>query len=440
GVFHWRYAWSTGVVIAELIGRGTIALVIAAATRDPVRRQERVLAAIRAACQRARRWVPIGHREVVFPDEGEAIFDRPGLIVANHESHADSVLLLALPTSAVVLIKPWIGRVPILGRVVQRAGFHVVREGDADHLHEVARAAFARGVSVIGYPSDTRSRDGRTGRFHNGAFALARALDVDVVPVALVNTRTAMRPGTWWIGDHTLRAVVLDRVSPRNFTGDLADRRMARAVRDRIRDACDAHWAEVQELPGWEKPIEVLLRYLDPERARVERTWLRDPFLARLPHLLRSDGLKEDGVGDDPPASDGPIVIVGAECGALIARATLAFPLRRFVIVESDETVRGEARAFAKPTVAIEWTDAGEIEAVLPAATEPLTVISLTGMSSTTAAALVVAADRWRESEPLVAWTTVRAPGDPWSEWLESVGTKEDCSPMVSRFEIERQR
>jgi hypothetical protein len=42
-----------------------------------------------------------------------------------------------------------------------------------------------RGYSIAVYPEGTRSPDCRIGRFHQGAFYLAKSLGVDVVPLVL---------------------------------------------------------------------------------------------------------------------------------------------------------------------------------------------------------------------------------------------------------------
>ena len=50
----------------------------------------------------------------------------------------------------------------------------------------------ARGYSVAVYPEGTRSLDCSIGRFHQGAFYLARELDVDILPVVLYGAGKAL--------------------------------------------------------------------------------------------------------------------------------------------------------------------------------------------------------------------------------------------------------
>lgn len=119
------------------------------------------------------------------------------VVVANHQSHADTPALIAAfpaPYKPVVVAAgdywfdaPWkarmlelaIGAVP-----VQRHG-----GGGYESLLDGATQVLGSGSSLLVFPEGTRSTDGTLGRFRSGALRIAQEFDVPILPVAVVGTR-----------------------------------------------------------------------------------------------------------------------------------------------------------------------------------------------------------------------------------------------------------
>lgn len=125
----------------------------------------------------------------------------PCVIVANHNSHADTAALIAAlparrrPAVAAAAdywfrggLRPWICRLLCAAFPVRRTG-----GGSADLA--AAGRLLATGHDVIVFPEGSRSRDGRTARFHRGAARLAASAGVPLVPVAIGGTATLLPPG-----------------------------------------------------------------------------------------------------------------------------------------------------------------------------------------------------------------------------------------------------
>jgi 1-acyl-sn-glycerol-3-phosphate acyltransferase len=123
----------------------------------------------------------------------------PGLsvvLVSNHESFADIVVLLAnVPLSVRFLAKRGVFRVPVLGWSIRAAGFIPVDRGDRTRSVATFDAALDRlkgGRSLVIFPEETRTRTGELGPFKKGAALLALRSGLPILPVGLAGTRRVL--------------------------------------------------------------------------------------------------------------------------------------------------------------------------------------------------------------------------------------------------------
>jgi 1-acyl-sn-glycerol-3-phosphate acyltransferase len=118
------------------------------------------------------------------------------VIVANHESLADILVLLAsLPIQVRFLAKRRIFSVPVLGWSIRAAGFIPVDRGDHRRGAATFEAAMARlqgGRSVIVFPEETRTRTGELLPFKKGAALLALRSGLPILPVGIAGTRRVL--------------------------------------------------------------------------------------------------------------------------------------------------------------------------------------------------------------------------------------------------------
>ena len=109
-------------------------------------------------------------------------FEKPAVIIANHQSHLDLLCTMMLNPKVVLLTTDWVWKNPMYGVIIRFAEFYPVSDG-YDKNVERLRSLVERGYSVVVYPEGTRSVTGDIQRFHKGAFQLAQALNVDILPV-----------------------------------------------------------------------------------------------------------------------------------------------------------------------------------------------------------------------------------------------------------------
>ncbi len=126
----------------------------------------------------------------------------PCILVANHLSAIDILLLLQLPPDARCWAKTWPFRMPFLGALMKLCGHLRV---ERENVLEQAAQSLRRGVSLYVFPEGTRSRNGRLGRFHDGAFLLAARTNCPVVPIAIHGSGRCMIPDHIRIHDVPLR-------------------------------------------------------------------------------------------------------------------------------------------------------------------------------------------------------------------------------------------
>lgn len=114
-------------------------------------------------------------------------FRKPAVIIANHQSFIDILLLLSTTPKVVMITNSWVWNSPFFGWIVRCADFCHTTDG-YEHLTEKLRDKVRDGYSVVVFPEGTRSTDCKIQRFHKGAFYIADKLKLDIVPAVLYGT------------------------------------------------------------------------------------------------------------------------------------------------------------------------------------------------------------------------------------------------------------
>lgn len=125
---------------------------------------------------------------------------RGAVVVSNHISYLDPILLISLFPRHKTIVKALFFKVPIFGWVLKHSGYlpasgrpQVISslwldqmEGLADH--------FSSGGNLFIFPEGTRRRDGRMGRFQEGAFRIARRHRVPIQVLHIKGTNAIFPP------------------------------------------------------------------------------------------------------------------------------------------------------------------------------------------------------------------------------------------------------
>jgi 1-acyl-sn-glycerol-3-phosphate acyltransferase len=126
----------------------------------------------------------------------ERLRDRPALVVANHPTLIDVVLLVAAMPQADCIVKTAARQNPLFRRVVQVAGY--LTNDRPEPLVQACTDRLREGRSLLLFPEGTRSPEGCLGTFHRGAARIALRSGMDVVPVVITCTPPTLMKGQRW--------------------------------------------------------------------------------------------------------------------------------------------------------------------------------------------------------------------------------------------------
>ena len=133
------------------------------------------------------------------------------VVVSNHQSNLDPMAhLQALPLSLRVLAMRELFQIVLLGRAMRTIGMIEVDRGSPDfrQIDDAAARLLAAGHSLLVYPEGRASPDGTIGDFKDGAFIVAVANQVPILPAAIQGTCRIWQPGRRAIHSGEARIVV----------------------------------------------------------------------------------------------------------------------------------------------------------------------------------------------------------------------------------------
>lgn len=158
----------------------------------------------------------------------------PYVVVSNHESFVDMLLISHLSWEMKWLSKESMFKIPLVGWLMYMAGDVKLIRGNKQSIVSAMKGCsdcLDNRVSVMLFPEGTRTRDGELGEFKDGAFRIAIDHQIPILPLVVNGTREALQAGSWKMNVTEAEVRVLAPIPTEGMTNlDIA------ALRDRVRD------------------------------------------------------------------------------------------------------------------------------------------------------------------------------------------------------------
>ena len=143
-------------------------------------------------------------------------FEKPAMIIANHSSFLDILVMGMLHPKCIYLVKDHVYNSKTFGYAARLHGAYPVSGGIEDG-ETYLKQKLAQGFSIIAFPEGARSTSNKIGRFHKGAFYLAEQLGLDILPILIHGGSEVSPKGSFIIHDGSITVEILPRISPDDF-------------------------------------------------------------------------------------------------------------------------------------------------------------------------------------------------------------------------------
>jgi 1-acyl-sn-glycerol-3-phosphate acyltransferase len=233
--------------------------------------------------------LPFGKLE--FKDISPETFSLPCIVISNHQSAVDVMLIVSLPGDVRQTAKKRVFDAPFLGIGCKILG-HVMVEPDKPEVTlQRCREKLAGGASVHFYPEGTRSPDGFVQRFHRGAIELAVELRQEILPIILCDTWTGVPRDAYWFEPYHAVVRALPRVTPQNFDYALGSLALMQRCEEIVRGALQKQLDELNTPRVLRRKVERLYRYQGAYAEQLAHWKMKiDPVFPTLDRFVPRSG------------------------------------------------------------------------------------------------------------------------------------------------------
>jgi 1-acyl-sn-glycerol-3-phosphate acyltransferase len=157
----------------------------------------------------------ITHGKTTIENNIGETFEKPAVIICNHQSLIDLMCVIALTPKLIILTNERVWNNPYYGRLIKYANYYPVSNG-LEEVPETIRKMVLKGYSVVVFPEGTRSEDCSIQRFHRGAFHLAKELNLDILPVMIHGLGHLLPKKEFMLRKGEIYIKIMNRISIQN--------------------------------------------------------------------------------------------------------------------------------------------------------------------------------------------------------------------------------
>jgi 1-acyl-sn-glycerol-3-phosphate acyltransferase len=180
-------------------------------------------------------------RKIIWNRSGED-FKKPAIVVINHQGHLDTVVSIMQNPRMILLTTSWVQKSMFFGWFIRFADFYSTTEG-MDTLLKKLRNIVDDGYSICVFPEGTRSPDLEIGRFHQGAFYMAKELGLDILPIISYGSGNTMAKYEPFLKTTPTTMTILPRIK----SGDPLIKETPLATARSVRHYMKGEYAEIRK-------------------------------------------------------------------------------------------------------------------------------------------------------------------------------------------------
>lgn len=219
--------WVVGVLVTIIGASSVLALVVLDPSSPSIEKVIRWW---------SRAWLAASGTRLTVEGREHIDHERSYVVVSNHLSTLDiMVCFLAVELPIRYLAKKELFRIPLLAQAMRAIGIVEVDRAARSAIHSSvnrqAKDLIEKKRSLIIYAEGTRPRDGIMRPFKKGAFTMAIASGLPVLPLSIHGTYEAAVPGKPWFRGGPVTAIVDPPIETTGLTHADAD-----DLRDRVRE------------------------------------------------------------------------------------------------------------------------------------------------------------------------------------------------------------
>ena len=167
----------------------------------------------------------------------EKLNNKAKIIVANHQSQEDILLIYRLGVPFRWISKAEIFKIPFYGWLMHLKGDIKLQRSSKSSIKKMfidSEKVLNKGCSITIFPEGTRSKTEELGNFKEGAFKLAQKTKTSLVPVVIYGTGNKFISSNFFFkGKHKVIIKILDEIPYKDFK-DTETKEFARQIKDLI--------------------------------------------------------------------------------------------------------------------------------------------------------------------------------------------------------------
>lgn len=137
----------------------------------------------------------------------------PVIFVANHLSVIEPYCFGMVNAETSIISKAWPFNIPFFRYQMNHAEYINSQKG-WEFMQKQTHHLLNKNCNILIWPEGNRSKDGKLGTFHRGAFRLAVEAKCPIVPVCFVDTDKVMAPGCHFLSPHRPKVILLEPLTP----------------------------------------------------------------------------------------------------------------------------------------------------------------------------------------------------------------------------------